>query len=361
MAFDVRKLVIAAVGLLLIQIGWVALDRAMPASAAATPEPFGSPEILGFPHQRSIGQNTIALTMRLSEPIRLLTTPLLALLDPASDAMMMIHAMLGLIWLILVWGICGGAIARLATIQEAQMRQPGILEGLRFARQSSTWLIVAPLCPLLGIGFCSLLGAGFGLLYRVPHGAILAGILLVFPILAGLLMAMLAAGLVAGWPLMHAAVAAGSDDALDALSRTFSYLNQRLGLYVVGVAVAWLSGLLGLIAVDLLTAGVVRMTLWSLSLTGGESLPSAMFQQVPPDTGAAAYAAHHFWLASISLLAHAWPYSFFSTSGAILYLWLRREVDGTPDTEIDPPAQPIRPTAVQTAEIPTPQIESVPT
>ena len=201
MAFDVRKLVIAAVGLLLIQIGWVALDRAMPASAAATPEPFGSPEILGFPHQRSIGQNTIALTMRLSEPIRLLTTPLLALLDPASDAMMMIHAMLGLIWLILVWGICGGAIARLATIQEAQMRQPGILEGLRFARQSSTWLIVAPLCPLLGIGFCSLLGAGFGLLYRVPHGAILAGILLVFPILAGLLMAMLAAGLVAGWPL----------------------------------------------------------------------------------------------------------------------------------------------------------------
>ena len=106
----------------------VALDLAMPASAAATPEPFGSPEILGFPDQGSgsIGQNTIALTLRLSEPIRLLTTPLLALLDPASDAMTMIHALLGLIWLILVWGICGGAIARLATIQEAQMRQPGI-------------------------------------------------------------------------------------------------------------------------------------------------------------------------------------------------------------------------------------------
>ncbi len=361
MAFDVRKLLIAAIGLFLIQIGWVALDRAMPASAAATPEPLGSSEILGFPHPGSISQNVVALTMRLTEPIRLLMYPLLALLDPASDAMTMIHGLLGLIWLILVWGICGGAIARLATIQEAQMRQPGILEGVRFVRRSATWLIVAPLCPLLGIGFCSLFGVGFGLLYRVPYGAILAGILLVFPIAVGLLIALLAAGLVAGWPLMHAAVAAGSDDALDALSRTFSYLNQRLGLYVVGVALAWLCGLLGLIVIDLLTAGVVRMTLWSLTLTGGGSLPSAMFQQSDLDSGSAAYEIHHFWLGSVRLLAHAWPYSFFWTSAAILYLWLRREVDGTPVTEIDPPAQPNRSTAVQTAEIPTSQVESVPT
>lgn len=241
------------------------------------------------------------------------------------------------------------------------MRQPGIREGLQFARRSATWLIVAPLCPLLGIGFCSLLGVGFGLLYRVPYGAIFAGIFLVFPIIAGLVMTMLAAGLVAGWPLMHAAVAAGSDDALDALSRTFSYLNHRLGLYVVGVALAWLSGLLGLIAVNLLTVGVVRMTLWSLTLTGGRSLTSAMFQQLDIDSPAAAYATHHFWLASVSLLAQAWPYSFFWTSAAILYLWLRHEVDGTPITEIDPPAHTIRSTAVLTAEIPTAKAESVST
>ncbi len=66
------------------------------------------------------------MTLRLSEPIRLLTSPLRVLFDPASDWGAMLHALLGLVWLIVVWGVCGGAIARLAVIQEAQMRQPGI-------------------------------------------------------------------------------------------------------------------------------------------------------------------------------------------------------------------------------------------
>ena len=33
---------------------------------------------------------------------------------------------------------------------------------------------------------------------------------------------------------MHASVAAEADDTLDALSRSFSYLNQRLGRFAAG-------------------------------------------------------------------------------------------------------------------------------
>ncbi len=111
-----------------------------------------------------------------------------------------------------------------------------------------------------------------------PYGAVVAGVGLIVPLAAGLVMTLLAAGLVAGWPLLHAALAAGADDALDALSRTFSYLNQRLGLYVAGVAMAWLAGLVGLIGVDLLAEGVIRLTQWSLSLSGGRALPEALFR-----------------------------------------------------------------------------------
>ena len=66
----------------------------------------------------------------------------------------------------------------------------------------------------------------------------------------GLVMTLLVAGLVAGWPLLHAAMAGGAEDALDALSRTFGYLNQRLGPFIAaarrtglarGIRRAWFS------------------------------------------------------------------------------------------------------------------------
>ena len=224
--------------------------------------------------------------------------------------------------------------------------------------QSAGASILAPLWPLVAIAFCSIVGVAFGLLYRVPYGAVVVGIGLIVPLAAGLVMTLLAAGLVAGWPLLHAALAAGADDALDALSRTFSYLNHRLGLYVAGVATAWLAGLVGLIGVDLLADGVIRLTQWSLSLSGGHALPEALFQQIVPGPGAAAMATHRFWLGLVRLLARGWIFSFFWTAAAFLYLWLRHEVDGTPRTEIDPhvitqASSPSPPATV-------PQLQSVP-
>ncbi len=92
---------------------------------------------------------------------------------------------------------------------------------------------MAPLCPLIGLAFCAIIVAAFGLLYRLPVvGFTIAGVLLFIPLTLGVLMTLLVAGLVAGWPLMVAAVAAGAEDALDAWSRTFGYLNQRIGSFV---------------------------------------------------------------------------------------------------------------------------------
>ena len=131
---------------------------------------------------------------RFAEPARILTTPLFALLDPTSRGLAMLHALLGIAWLIVVWGYCGGAIARIAAIQEAHSRQPGIGEALRFAWRSGPSLILAPVYPLLAMAFCCLTGLGFGLLYRIPGGPTLAGVLLFIPLLVGLVMALLVAG-----------------------------------------------------------------------------------------------------------------------------------------------------------------------
>lgn len=169
----------------------------------------------------------------------------------------------------------------------------------------------------------------------------MAGALLIVPLTAGLVMTLFMAGLVIGWPLLHAAIAGGAEDSLDALSRTFGYVNQRLGSIAALVGLAWLEGMLGLVVVDLLILGVIRLTHWSLALTGPALVTDAFFGSPEIPSGAIAGATHGFWLGLLRLFAHAWVYSFFWTVAAYLYLWLRQDVDGQPMTEIEAPAPSI--------------------
>ncbi len=334
---------VAAAGLVLLQLGWSILDWVLPASADATPELSWTSGVAGVRPLGSVGAESLGrfATERLLEPFRLLVSPLWALVEPGGSWGRMLHGLIGLLLLFAIWGICGGAIARIALVQIAKQRKLAIAEALQFASGSAVPLFLAPLCPLLGVLFCALVAAALGALYRVPLvGPPLAGILLFIPLFLGLVMMMLAAGLVAGWPLLHAAVAAGADDALDALSRSFSYLSQRLGALAVLLLPIALQGFVGLVLIELLAAGVVRLTAWSLALTAPLDLIGPLFSGAEPAGGTVATVLHTFWLATVRVLAHGWVYSFTWSSSALLYLWLRNDVDGTPWTEIELPVAP---------------------
>ena len=81
--------------------------------------------------------------------------PLFALVDPGSGWATDAARPCELIWLFVVWGICGGAIARIAIVQVAALRQTSVIEALRFAATNAGPLIMAPLCPLFGVAFCA--------------------------------------------------------------------------------------------------------------------------------------------------------------------------------------------------------------
>ncbi len=342
LAFDVRKLAIAAAGLLVLQVGWTLLDGAFAASAEVTPNVLEAGDPAAGPSGRfSWSWDTVGrMSLRLLEPSRILLAPLGTLLDPHAPGLSKLHGLLAVVWLLLVWGPAGGAIARMTVVQAGRSRRVGIGEAVRFGRDSAVSLVLSPLCPLIGLAFCTLTGLVFGLIYRVPGGSAVAGALLFIPMSVAVVMTLFVAALVAGWPMFHAAVACGAEDALDAMVRTYSYLTQRLALFGIGVAIAWATGLAGLALAELLVETVIRLTEWSVALTGPGPEIASLFGGSGPRPAGIAPAAHRFWLGVARFVGQAWVYSFFWTAASLIYLRLRQEVDGTPATFVDPPEPP---------------------
>src|SRR5262249_52948490 len=142
-------------------------------------------------------------------PVRLLVEPFVRIFSLGNDWGLLAQATLAALWGVLVWGLFGGAIARIAVVQVARTERIGIGEAVRFALRRWLALSGTPLCPLVGIGFFLVFCALYGLLYRLPGpwGPTLAGTFAVLPLLAGLVMTIIVISLAAGWPLMIATVA----------------------------------------------------------------------------------------------------------------------------------------------------------
>jgi hypothetical protein len=353
-AADPKKLMLAALGLVLLHLGWGGLERLFPRSNpvifSSTPAPLVPPRI-DLPGDRDgLAAGLRSASWRVTEPVRYLVGPFLGVFATGNDARGFVHALLAAVWGVLVWGIIGGAIARIAVVQLARGERVGMAAAVRFAARRWLPLVGTPLGPLLGVAVFAVPCALFGLAYRVPAvGPTVAGALLILPLLAGLVMTLILIGLAAGWPLMTATVAAEAEDGFDALSRSYAYVNQRAGRYAACWGLAWLIGVVGLIVVDLFARVVVHLARWSLGFGAPAATLDALFG---PGGGAGNLAGslHGAWLSIVGLLAHGWIFSYFWTSAASIYLLMRQEVDGDPWHDVAPPdrdAAPSRPEPIE--------------
>ena len=257
-AFDLRKLIIAALGLALLQPGWSLLDRLVPPAADTTPDLFGArpSRSRAYPRPTSgLGRPSRGFIPGSQSRSGCWRLRLFAFVEPGSrmgaDAACDLERDLADRRLGNLWGRDLPDRDRASRRDAANQahRRPAIRAGQCRAAHHGPALPVAR----RGVFRLDRRGhSGFST-GAVRSGRQLAGIGLSFPLAAGLVMTLLVAGLAAGWPLLQAATAGGAEDALDALSRVFGYLNQRLGSYAALVALAWLVGMLGLALVDLLT------------------------------------------------------------------------------------------------------------
>jgi hypothetical protein len=267
------------------------------------------------------------------------------------------HAALAGLWALLVWGVIGTAIARIAGLELATGKRPSLWRSLRFAvPRTGTSAAVAAIPLLLALFPLAIVGGVIGLLYRLgAAGQVAGGVLAWIPLLLGLLAAVLLLGFVAGWPLMIASIAVEAEDAFDALSRAFSYVFQNPALLALLAGVAWLAGTAGVLLVALTMRVAVALAAWGLALGAPPGQVAAKFGplQVHPDSISAAI--HSGWMGFVSLLAYGWVYSFFWSAAVLIYLALRRAIDGTPTDDIGP-AESTAPTLVPETTDPGPSI-----
>lgn len=260
-----------------------------------------------------------------------------------------LYFVIWIFWLLILWSIFGGAIARIAALHVAADEKLSIRQALRFSTTKALSFISAPLIPLLIILVIGVLVGIVSLLGNIPWiGPILIGIPFALALVAGFIMTLMLIGTIAGFTLMYPTVAVEGSDSFDAISRSFSYIYARPWRMLFYSAIAIGYGALCYLFVRIFVYLVLSLTHASAGLgmfanvAPGISLwpslwPAPSFQNLPHDigflslNGGSAIGAWFIalWVYLLLALMGAFVISFFFSANTIIYYLMRREVDAT--------------------------------
>lgn len=352
-AFLVRVIVLATLGVFLTQWGWSIIEWALRA------EP-------GPPLLEQLTEHPPTPLLRAAPPTPPFTTDPFTLVDrhPWAGPLLRgwawtiqpltrlvevagwratVALLLAGVWVMAVWALVGGAIARIAALYLARGEHLGPLAALKSA--AATWVsaFAAPAFCFAVIAVFALLLAFTGLLMRWGPLAFLAGVFWPLPLAMGVAAAVFAIGLLAGWPLMWSTVAAERTDAFDAVSRGYAFTFQRPLHWVFFVLAATVLGLLAQTAVSLAVGAVDRAVHrsvgWGIndSTTYGQAVLNGFTPPKDAPLGlfpSAGGKMLRFWEAGLSGVATAFPMAYLFPASMAIYLLLRRLIDSTELTEI---------------------------
>jgi len=343
-AFAPSVILLAAMGALATWAGWSIADR------------------LGIPDGSQVGTFLDAVADGAPDPAAGVRVPAtvfgLPLPGPALDLLRLVSvpflpgATLGqmagtlarLAWFVAVWSIFGTAIARQVALRLAGEEPAGFTGSLLFGSRTWPAAFNAAAFVLLGIFALSLPGAFVGLLMRSDIGLALAGIVWPLLLLGGVVLAILAVGLVTGWPLMVGGASVERGDAFQAISTAFSYLTQRPLHFMFYMLVALVVALPALAAAHLFAVATTTLALWATSLGMGHARTATVLDGLTTaaDGGAVPFGigAVAFWSRGLEALLGSFGWGYFWAIVTAAYLLLRRDVDGTELDEVvlDAPA-----------------------
>lgn len=272
-----------------------------------------------------------------------------------------------------VFSISGGAVCRIAALQFARGEKPGLTEALRFSTNRFLNFFTAPLAPIGIIIFIGLFIFLLGLAGNIPHaGELIVSLGMPLALFAGVLIAVIVIGAVAGLNLMFPAVAYDGSDCFDAISRSFSYVYARPWRMVVYTAIAAIYGSFCYTFVRLFAFLSLWITRWLLQLglwadNGSQEVnklaaiwPKPEFRYLlgsssPATTNwtesIAAFLVYLFLLVIVGLVV-SFIISFYFSANTIIYSLMRKTVDNTAlediymqfdEAEVEPTANELLP------------------
>lgn len=386
-----RVLVLGAVGLIATTLGWRVIGWVFSTSDDAV--------IQAFRHKASqwaweeSRELTIALSARsadeifhsaqsglLEAPVALwmyLTRPFIDLFSADVSPMAFLYLLMCVVWELVVWGVFGGAITRVAALKFTRDEAPGMVAMVKHAVSKLPSYGLPPLLALAGAALFAGQLVVVGVFMRIGVFALVAALAWPFVLMLGLLMAILLLGALIGWPLMWATIGVEGTDAFDAISRSYAYTYQRpwrLLWYVSFVAVL---AVVSMFVVRVFTSTAIALGDWSIdwgideatmqtvvrprsqpvdevlapplapaaeiTAAGGTEATSLDSEAAdkpgegPQDLGIMmewARAAIFFWKSLMAALAAGYQAGFLWVSAVGVYLLLRRDIDGVQTTEV---------------------------
>lgn len=336
MAFSPTVVLLAALGGLATWAGWAMIDSLM-GPTAGMELPVASVTAVSERALPNASTLLASVPPPLSDAGRLVVAPFL----PAVTLSHAAAAAGRLLWFVLAWSLFGTAITRHVAVTMIGEESPGFLGGLRYgvSRWPSSFNSVG--FVLLGVAVLSLPGAFLGLLMRADWGLAIAGVVWPLVLLGALVLAILVVGLIAGWPLMVAAVGVERGDSFQAISTAFSYLYQRPLHYGFYALVAGIVFLPALFAAGLFADATTTFAFWATSFGMGHARTTGLLETAATTMADASAAAPQFglrailfWHDCIETLLGSFAWGYFWAIATAAYMLLRRDVDGTELDEV---------------------------
>ncbi len=216
------------------------------------------------------------------QPARTVLEPARIILLPDATWSQKALAWTRLLWALCVWAILGGAMTRIAAVEQATDAPMAFSGALRFSLENFLSYMTAALLPVVGIGVFWFLCTIGGWIGRIPLiGQPALGLLWGLELAFGFLMALILIAAVAGWPLMYATIGVEASDGFDAFSRSYSYVFTRPWHYLWFAVVALIYGAFVTTFISVVASLVVYLSAAGVASGMGPTRAAEMLFGVP--------------------------------------------------------------------------------
>ncbi len=333
--------------------GWVAPH--FPLGGFAVDEPSAADSVAGLARSKSILEQWVPPTWRvksswgmmpgmdrLEDPMIgiwwQISSPFAALFRAENQSWLgRVRSTLQGVWIVAVWAMFGSMITRSAVLEIAGAGRPTWRELWQFA--TARWLhnFFAPLgLVLVVVSLWLILTLGGMLLLTTDIGLALAGVCWPLALAVGLAATLTLVGLMFGWPLLSPSISADGQDGFGAVGTAFSYVYRRPLLLAFYVIVAAVLGWLTWVIVSAVAESLISLT----NAATQAGLSAKRIHDISQASANLSWAgkfgtnAIQGWLYLVQSMAVSFLFSYFWAASTMIYLFLRRSVDGTEMNEV---------------------------